>query len=85
MNTISYKTAKTIKEYTVLYNGWEIVVPVGSKVDNKTACGNDDTYRFWVGWSKQIEKLTGFKNSILAHDLTYYGLNIPAEFCEEYK
>jgi len=80
-----YKTAKTIKEFRIIYRGWEIVVPVGSIVSNKTACGYDDSYRFWAGWDKQIETLTGFKNSMLAHDLTYYGLNIPAEYCEPYK
>ncbi len=26
--------------------------------------------------------MTGHPDSILAHDLKYYGLNIPAEYCE---
>ena len=79
-----HKTAKVIKEYQVNYKSWEIIIPVGSIVSNQTACGFDDSYRFWTGWKKQIENLTGHPNSMLAHDLTYYGLNIPAEFCENY-
>ena len=80
-----YKTSLTTKPYTVDYKGYTITVPAGSRVSNKTAMGNDDNYHFWQGWSAQIEELTGFKNSILAHDLTYYGLNIPAEYCEPYE
>jgi len=79
------KTAKTIKGYSVNFNGWEIIVPVGAIVSNKTACGYDDSYRFWINWREYAEKKTGFKNSTLAHDLTYYGINIPAEYCEGYK
>lgn len=84
MNLTKYKTAKTIKEYSITYNGWDIVIPVGSIVDNSTACGNDDAYRFWINWRGYVKKLTGYPNSILAHDLTYYGINVPAEYCEEY-
>ena len=83
--TTPNKSAATVREYRTNYKGWEIVVPEGSRVSNHTACGNDDAYRFWIGWGAIIEKLTGFKNSTLAHDLTYYGLNIPAEYCEPYK
>lgn len=81
----SHKTAKTLKPYTVKAFGYEITVPEGSTVSNRTACGNDDAYRFWNDWHKIAEELTGFKNSILAHDLTYYGLNIPAEYCAAYE
>jgi len=81
----SYKQAKTIKEYSVNFNGWDIVIPAGSIVGNSTACGNDDSYRFWIDWREYVKKKTGFKDSMLAHDLTYYGINIPAEYCEEYK
>lgn len=83
-NQITYKIAHTIKPYKVSYKGWDIEVPVGSKVVNRTAMGNNDSYRFWSGWRNYAEKLTGFKNSTLAHYLTYYGLNIPAEYCEHY-
>lgn len=87
MNTFKdeHKTAKTTKEYSTKFKGWEIVIPVGSIVSNKTAMGFDDRYRFWENWRKVAEELTGHKHSILAHDLTYYGINIPAEYCEPYE
>lgn len=83
-NKTTYKTALTLKPYTVKAFGYEITVPAGSTVSNKTACGNDDSYRFWNDWQQYAEKLTGFKNSILSHDLTHYGLNVPAEYCTPY-
>lgn len=83
----SYKKVKTIKDYTIKnYRGYgPITVPAGSTVSNHTACGNDDNYRFWQDFHKTAEEVSGFKNSLLHHDLTYYGLNIPAEYCEPYK
>ena len=84
MKNTSYKNAKVIKPYPAKMDGYTFTVPVGASVSNKTACGNDDSYRFWIDWHKQAEEITGFKNSILAHHLTYYGLNIPAEYCEPY-
>ncbi len=82
---VSFKSAKTIKDYPVKYHGYSFTVPAGSKVSNHTACGNDDSYRFWQDWQKVAEKVTGFKHSALAHDLTYYGLNIPSEYCTPYE
>lgn len=79
------KTAKTTKPYTLKAFGYEITVPAGSTVSNHTACGDDDSYRFWQDWQKVAEKLTGFKNSILGHDLNHRGVNVPAEYCEDYK
>lgn len=79
-----YKTAKTTKEFKKEYGGYTIIVPVGSIVENKTAQGFDDDYRFWKDWKEIVEKLTGYKNSTLAHDLTHIGLNIPAEYCAPY-
>lgn len=85
MNKITFKRVKTIKEFKANnYFGYDIIVPVGSIVTNKTACGYDDDYRYWEDWQECAEKLTGFKNSCLAHDLTYHGINIPAEYCEPY-
>ena len=82
----TYKSAKTIKEYKVKYGigncKYDITVPVGTSVNNKTACGFDDDYRFISGVSTKT--LVGYDCSCLAHDLKYYGLNIPAEFCESY-
>ena len=75
------KQSKTIKPYTLEYKGYTITIPAGSTFTNQTACGPDNEYRFWVDFHKIAEELTGYKRSILAHDLTYYGINIPAEFC----
>ena len=75
------KTAVTTRDYKIKAFGWDIVVPAGSRVSNRTAMGVDDNYHFWEGWEKQIQELTGSSNSILAHDLMHYGLNIPDEFC----
>jgi len=77
-------TAKTIKEYRVTYGGYEIVVPVGSTVSSRTAIGDDENYRFWTSYTKQIEELTGFKDSLLAWTLGSVGLDVPAECCEPY-
>ena len=80
----THKTALTIAPYAIRAFGWDITVPAGSRVSNKTACGYDDSYRFWQDWRAIAKELTGYENSILAHDLTYYGLNIPAEYCAPY-
>lgn len=75
-----YKTATTIKEYQTTYGTFKtpVVVPVGSVVSNRTACGYDDNYRFWQDFYK-----SGL-GEIMNHDLKHYGLNIPAEYCEPY-
>ena len=80
----TYKTSKTIKEYKIVFGvmKYEITVPVGSTVSNKTALGYDDRYRFLINF--KTRELVGYQAGMLAHDLTYYGLNIPAEFCEPY-
>lgn len=83
-NTTKFKAAKTIKEYSVKAFGYDLVIPVGSPVSNNTACGNDDSYRFLGGVGAFARAVTGVENSILLWDLTHYGLNIPAEFCEPY-
>lgn len=77
-----YKTARTTREFKTEYRGYNITVPAGSLVSNRTACGNDDDYRFLADWD--TVQLVGYKAPMLAHDLQYYGLNIPAEFCTPY-
>lgn len=84
IDVVKSKTAKTIKPFVTKYRGYVISIPVGSIVTNKTSIDCDDNYRFWVDFEKECERLTGFKNSILQHDLSHYGLNIPKEFCEPY-
>lgn len=84
IEVVKPKSAKTVKDYPVKAFGYSFTVPAGSTVRNVTACGNDDSYRFWVDYQKVAEKASGFKNSLLHHDLMYRGLNIPAEYCEPY-
>lgn len=81
----TYKTSKTIKEYTVNFRGYKLVVPVGSTVSNRTAIDNDDKYMFLEDIQELAFRHTGFADSLLRHDLTYYGLDIPKEYCEPYK
>ncbi len=78
------KTATTTKDFSVQFKGYALTVPAGSRVSNKTAMGCDDNYRFWQDFQETAEKLTGFKHSMLAHDLDHYGINIPAEYCDSY-
>lgn len=73
---------KTKSDYTTEFRDYgTITVPAGTRVTNKTAMGIDKNYHFVneFGWVKanysQID-------SILIHDLTYYGLNIPKELIE---
>ena len=80
-----FQQAKVIRPYQVEKFGYTIVVPVGATVNNQTACGPDNNYRFWDDWQSTAKALTGYENSTLAHDLTYYGINVPAEFCEPYQ
>lgn len=76
LQKLQVKQARTTKEFTTTLHGREVTVPVGSLVSNQTACGPDDEYRFWSDWAKTIDR-----NSILGHDLTYYGVNVPADHC----
>jgi hypothetical protein len=85
LNRTTFKKSVTTKPYSVKYKGWDLTVPAGAIVSNRTAGGYDDTYRFWENWGAYVKELTGYPNSMLAHDLTHYGLNIPAEFCEPYE
>ena len=78
------KTATTIKPYKTHFGGYDITIPIGAEVSNNTACGEDDNYRFWTNYHKIAAELTGYKDSMLKHDLTYYGVNIPAEYCSEW-
>ena len=75
------KWARTTEDYKVKAFGWDIVVPKGSLVSNSTATGPDDNCRFWEDWKKVTEEVTGTTNSILAHDINYHGLNLPAKIC----
>lgn len=78
------KTAQTIRDYEADFRGWKFTVPAGSTVCNQVAGGHDDNYRFLAWFHTLAKEVTGTNHSTLAHDLTYYGLNIPAEYCEPY-
>jgi hypothetical protein len=80
-----FKTAKVIREFKISAFGYDLIVPIGATVTNATAMGNDDAYRFWLDYQSQAKALTGHPDSMLAHDLGHYGVNVPAEFCEPYK
>jgi hypothetical protein len=90
---MNYKISFTKKPYRVNLEGFKFVVPKGCKVSNKTAMGADDNYHFLAirnvcpepalisleeWWSGNDMPLT------LIHELTYKGVNIPAEYCNEY-
>lgn len=78
------KHYRTTEDYFVKnYRGWSFTVPKGAMASNKTANGPSEGYRFWMNFHGVIEDETGCPNSTLAHDLTYYGLNLPEEICEE--
>jgi len=76
---------KTIKEFQIKFKGYDLIIPIGSTVTNMTAMGPDNAYHFWQDFHEYAERISGFKDSILKHDLTYYGINIPAEYCEPYE
>lgn len=80
----THLTALTIKDYYTHFKGYNITIPAGSVVTCMTACGIDPDYHFWNDYEGIAFNLTGFKDSTLKHDLKYYGLNIPAEFCDPY-
>ena len=75
-------TFTTTKDYQTTKFGFTFIVPKGSKATNQTACGIDDTIRFWNDFQAVAKEVTGFENSILAHDLKHYGLDIPKEYFE---
>jgi len=79
------KFSATAKEYTTQYKGYTVTVPEGWPVSNNTACGPDDSYRFAMKTKELATQVTGLPDSILAHDLKYYGLNIPSEYCNPWR
>lgn len=74
------KTAKVIKEFKTTWHGIELTVPKGAIVSNQTANDFDDNYRFWVDYPDHIDR-----NTLVAHDLMFYGLNVPPDYCEPYE
>jgi len=78
---------KTNADYSVHYKPSTmdygvITVPKGTRVTHMTATGIDKKYHFVddFSWVKPLED--GKPNSLLIHDLTYHGINVPKEFIE---
>lgn len=73
---------KTNKDYTVEFmNYGEITVPKGTLLTNMTAMGIDTNYHFVNDFKWITEKYPEI-SSILKHDLTYHGINVPKEYVE---
>lgn len=73
---------KTNKAYTVSFKHFgDIIVPAGTPVTHKTACGIDEKYHF-VDSTKWIDENYPDIAGILKHDVIYYGIDVPKEFIE---
>ncbi len=57
--------------------GYDLVIPKGTRVTHRTACGYDPSYHF-------IDDLSWIPKNIgmLRHDCEFYGINIKAEDIE---
>ena len=72
---------KTIRDFTIEnYRGYgKITVPAGTETNHVTASGIDENYNFVCefGWVK-----TNYPeiSTILMHDVTHYGINVPIEY-----
>ena len=76
----------TNQEIQMNFKGYEITIPKGTKITNKTAMGYDENYNFIsdLSWIKHVE----FNGQMipqygLVHEATYYGISIPKEKVEE--
>jgi len=89
-STVCSKSATVLKDYHVNFKGGSnigtnVVVAAGTIVTNRTAMGNDDGYRFPI-LNGPIAKTSGLAHTAaLMHDLTHYGINVPAEYCSEWR
>lgn len=73
---------KTNKDYTLNFKHYgEITVPAGTPVTHKTACGIDEKVHF-VASTKWIYENYKDIDSILKHDVVYYGIDVPKEFIQ---
>ena len=74
----------THTDYPTNAFGYDIIVPAGSKVSSISAMGDSPNTHFWVDFAETARRLTGHKRSILHHNLTYYGIDVPAKYCNPY-
>lgn len=79
---------KTNQDYTFEYapcgkssSFGEITVPKGTRLTHMTALGIDKNYHFVYEMS-WIDRDYPSVSSILKHDVTYYGINVPKEFVD---
>ena len=90
MSEVSYKASRTVKNWRVKFMGWHLVIPKGTVVHNRTACGNDDNYYHLAGipqgiismedwWSGDALPLT------LVWDIEYHLPPVPKEYCKPYE
>ena len=91
MSGVTYKSSRTIKNWRVKFMGWHFVIPKGTVVHNKTACGNDDNYYHIASarpmgiismedwWSGNELPLT------LVWDMEYHLPSVPKEYCKPYE
>lgn len=61
----------------------DVTIPAGTKCSPVTPYPTQTRPQFWIddfGW---IEKVTGFKDSMLKHDAVHYGIWLEADQVEE--
>lgn len=80
---------RTNKDYTVHFkvaggttDYGNITVPKGTRVTHMTAMGIDERYHF-VDDLSWVDKNYPEIASVLKHDLTYYGIDVPVEFVDK--
>jgi len=71
----------TNADYTIEnYRGnGKIIVPKGTRLTNKTACGIDEKYHFVDDLSFMPGNST---TNCAKHDATYYGIDVPKEYVD---
>lgn len=73
---------KTSQAVTIVFKHYgQITIPQGTTLTNQTACGIDPNYHF-VQDLRWIDTNYPEISSILKHDATYYGINIPREYVD---
>lgn len=73
---------KTNTNVTIPFmNYGDITIPKGTELTHQTAMGIDRNYHF-VNDLSFIDRDYPTVSSILKHDATYYGINIPKEFVD---
>jgi hypothetical protein len=69
----------TIQDVPMNFRGYDIIVPMATRLTHRTALGHDPNYHF-VDDLSFIDKKQW---PLLWHDAYYYGIDIPKEFVTE--